>query len=77
MNTVTDLLGGIRSACTYVGARNLCEMERRTIFVRTNVQLNEIFGKAENPPVSPELSKVSASGVENGSGESAAKRAKV
>jgi len=69
MTTVNDLLGGIRSACTYVGARNLCEMERRTIFVRTNVQLNEIFGKAEAPPVSPELS--------NGSGESAAKRAKV
>jgi GMP reductase len=67
MNTVTDLLGGIRSACTYVGARNLCEMERRTIFVRTNIQLNEIFGKDEKPPVAPELS----------SGESAAKRAKV
>merc|ERR1719183_2463952 len=68
MNTINDLLGGIRSACTYVGAKNLCEMERRTIFVRTNVQLNEIFGKAETPPVSPELSKVS-------DGESAAKRA--
>jgi GMP reductase len=69
MSTVTDLLGGIRSACTYVGARNLCEMERRVIFVRTNVQLNEIFGKDEKPPVAPELN--------NGNGENCAKRAKL
>ena len=41
--TVLDILGGIRSACTYVGAVNLKELSKRTTFVRVNQQLNEVF----------------------------------
>ena len=44
--TVRDILGGVRSACTYVGARELKELTKRTTFVRVSMQLNEVFGKA-------------------------------
>ena len=36
----------MRSACTYVGARRLRELSKRTTFVRVTQQLNEVFGKA-------------------------------
>jgi len=42
-NTVLDILGGIRSACTYVGAQRLKELSKRTTFVRVSQQLNEVF----------------------------------
>ena len=45
-HTVRDILGGVRSACTYVGARRLKELTMRTTFVRVSMQLNEVFGKA-------------------------------
>lgn len=45
-NTVLDLLGGIRSTCTYVGAKELKELGKCTTFIRTNEQLNNIFGKS-------------------------------
>ena len=44
--TVQDILGGIRSACTYVGARQLRELTKRTTFIRVSQQLNEVFGKS-------------------------------
>lgn len=42
--TVGEILGGLRSACTYVGARYLKELTKRTTFVRVNRQLNDMFG---------------------------------
>lgn len=42
-NTVQDLLGGIRSTCTYVGARKLKELSKRTTFVMVTQQVNTIF----------------------------------
>lgn len=42
--TVQELLGGLRSACTYVGARDLMQLEENARFVRVNRQLNNIFG---------------------------------
>lgn len=42
-NTVLDILGGIRSACTYVGAHRLKELSKRTTFIRVARQLNEVF----------------------------------
>ncbi len=42
-NTVQEVLGGVRSACTYVGARRLKELSKRTTFVRVTQQINEIF----------------------------------
>ncbi len=43
--TAQEILGGVRSACTYVGARRLRELSKRTTFVRVTQQLNEVFGK--------------------------------
>ncbi len=34
--TILDILGGLRSTCTYVGAKNLKELPKRTTFVRVN-----------------------------------------
>lgn len=42
-NTVLDILGGIRSTCTYVGAHRLKELSKRTTFIRVTKQLNETF----------------------------------
>ena len=45
--TVLDLLGGIRSTCTYVGARSLEEAHPRTTFIRVTQQINNIFGTSD------------------------------
>lgn len=42
-NTIQDILGGIRSACTYVGAKNLKELPKRTSFYRVTMQTNDIY----------------------------------
>jgi GMP reductase len=42
--TVQQILGGVRSACTYVGARRLKELTKRTTFVRVRSQANDVFG---------------------------------
>jgi GMP reductase len=42
-DTVQDILGGLRSACTYVGARSLKELSKRTTFIRVEEQHNEWF----------------------------------
>lgn len=43
-DTIEDILGGLRSACTYVGARRLKELSKRTTFVLVHNQLNTLFG---------------------------------
>ena len=43
-NTVKEILGGLRSACTYVGAKNLKELSKRTTFIKVNHTHNTIFG---------------------------------
>lgn len=45
-NTLQDILGGIRSACTYTGAVTLKELSKRTTFVRVTQQINNVFGKS-------------------------------
>jgi len=42
--TILDLLGGIRSTCTYIGAATIKEMPRRTTFIRVTQQLNNVWG---------------------------------
>ena len=42
-DSLQDMLGGLRSACTYVGARTLKELTKRTTFVRAGMQTNEVF----------------------------------
>ncbi|XP_069941264.1 GMP reductase 2 isoform X2 [Cherax quadricarinatus] len=41
--TILDILGGLRSACTYTGAGKLKELPKRTTFIRVTQQTNEIF----------------------------------
>lgn len=41
--TILDILGGLRSACTYTGAGKLKELPRRATFVRCTQQLNNIY----------------------------------
>ena len=41
---VQDMLGGLRSACTYIGAATLKEVPRRTTFIRVTQQINQVFG---------------------------------
>ena len=43
--TILDILGGIRSACTYVGALHLKELTKRTTFIRVQEQHNEWFSE--------------------------------
>jgi GMP reductase len=43
-NTVQDILGGLRSTCTYVGAPTLKQLSKCTTFVRVTQQLNNVFG---------------------------------
>jgi GMP reductase len=46
-NTVQDILGGVRSTCTYVGAKRIKDLPKCTTFVRVNNTHNRIFEKFE------------------------------
>ena len=43
VETVRDILGGVRSACTYVGAAALKELTKRTTFIMVEEQENRTF----------------------------------
>lgn len=43
LHTVKDILGSLRSTCTYVGANRLKELTKRTTFIRVQEQHNEVF----------------------------------
>lgn len=43
-NTLQAILGGVRSTCTYVGARRLKDLSKCTTFIRVGQQLNTVFG---------------------------------
>jgi GMP reductase len=45
-DTIQQILGGVRSACTYTGARVIKQLPKCTTFVRVNRQLNTVFGDA-------------------------------
>src|SRR5690606_4689239 len=42
-NTLQDILGGLRSTCTYVGAQRLKELTKRTTFIRVEEQENRVY----------------------------------
>jgi len=44
-STIRDILGGVRSSCSYVGASSLKQLSKCTTFVRVNNQYNDTFGK--------------------------------
>jgi GMP reductase len=41
--TLQDILGGLRSTCTYVGAHRLKELTKRTTFIRVAEQENRVY----------------------------------
>ena len=43
--TITEILGGVRSACTYIGARRIKDMPKCTTFVRCTQQVNQVFNQ--------------------------------
>ncbi len=43
--TIEDIMGGVRSTCTYVGASKLKELTKRTTFIRVQEQENNVYGK--------------------------------
>lgn len=45
--TLTEVIGGVRSACTYIGARRVKDMPKCATFVQVNKQVNEVFNKYE------------------------------
>merc|ERR1712193_443627 len=67
--TVRDILGGVRSACTYVGAAELRELSKRATFVRVTQQLNTVFtdsAKANPTQVVPPAKRQKIQAVDAG-----------
>lgn len=42
-DTILDILGGLRSACTYTGAHTLKELPKRATFIRCTQQVNSVY----------------------------------
>ncbi|MCI4438140.1 MAG: GMP reductase [Ignisphaera sp.] len=47
LNTIQDILGGLRSACTYTGSKSLKELPKRATFVKVHQQFNAAYGVGE------------------------------
>jgi GMP reductase len=45
--TVLDILGGIRSTCTYIGAKRIKDIPKCTTFIRVNNQVNQVYSGKE------------------------------
>ena len=41
--SIQEILGGLRSACTYAGAKEIKDLPKTTTFIRVNRQLNEVY----------------------------------
>jgi GMP reductase len=44
-DTLENILGGLRSTCTYIGAKRLKDMPKCATFLKVTQQSNEIFGR--------------------------------
>ncbi len=42
-----EIMGGVPSMMTYIGAAHLKEVSKRTTFVRVTAQTNDVFGGAQ------------------------------
>lgn len=45
--TIQQILGGIRSTCTYIGAEKIKEMPKRTTFNLVSRQVNTVYGNSD------------------------------
>ena len=43
--TIQSILGGLRSACSYVGARRIKDLPKCTTFIRVSITTNEVYQK--------------------------------
>ena len=43
-STIQDILGGLRSTCTYAGARRIKDLTKCATFVKVNNTHNKVFG---------------------------------
>jgi GMP reductase len=46
-NTINDIMGGIRSSMTYMGAKKIKDIPKCATFIRVNRQLNQIYNQNE------------------------------
>jgi GMP reductase len=46
-NTVNDILGGMRSSMTYIGAKKIKDVPKCCTFIKVNRQLNQIYNGHE------------------------------
>ena len=44
-DTILNILGGLRSSCTYVGAPSLKQLSKCTTFIKVAKQFNDTFAK--------------------------------
>lgn len=44
LNTLGEIMGGVRSMMTYIGATKLKEVPKRTTFIMVGAQINTVFG---------------------------------
>jgi len=47
-NTVFHILGGLRSAHTYVGASSMEHYADKVVFIRSTIQTNDVFGQVKH-----------------------------
>jgi GMP reductase len=45
-DTMQEIMGGVRSMMTYIGAVKLKEVPKRTTFIMVGSQLNTVFGNS-------------------------------
>lgn len=55
--TIQQILGGLRSACSYVGAERLKDLPKCTTFIRVNRQLNTVFGNEDQSTIVKSLTR--------------------
>ena len=47
-STILDILGGIRSTCTYIGAKRIKDIPKCTTFIRVTNQVNQVYSGKEH-----------------------------
>jgi GMP reductase len=47
-STILDILGGIRSTCTYIGAKRMKDIPKCTTFIRVTNQVNQVYSGKEH-----------------------------
>jgi GMP reductase len=46
VDTLLDIYGGLRSACTYIGANKIKDFGKKTTFIQVNNTHNKIYEKS-------------------------------